>query len=68
MARKLEELQRQYHSASKPAGGPGGPGGPHGGGPRGGRGGNGAKGKPTNSEFIAMISDRIRLKMKITFA
>ena len=27
-----------------------------------------AKGKPTNSEFIAMISDRIRLKMKITFA
>lgn len=29
---------------------------------------NGAKGKPTNSEFIAMISDRIRLKMKITFA
>ena len=48
MARKLEELQRQYHSASKPAGGPGGPGGPHGGGPRGGRGGNGAKGKPKN--------------------
>lgn len=27
-----------------------------------------AKGKPTNSEFIAMISDRIRLKMKITTA
>ncbi len=25
-----------------------------------------AKGKPTNSEFIAMISDRIRLKMKNT--
>ena len=24
-----------------------------------------AKGKPTNSEFIAMISDRIRLKLKI---
>ena len=43
MARKLEELQRQYHGSSKPAGGPGGPGGPHGG-----RGGNGAKGKPKN--------------------
>lgn len=27
-----------------------------------------AKGKPTNSEFIAMISDRIRLKMKNTTA
>ena len=27
-----------------------------------------AKGKPTNSEFIAMISDRIRLKLKITLA
>jgi len=27
-----------------------------------------AKGKPTNSEFIAMISDRIRLKMKNTIA
>ena len=27
-----------------------------------------AKGNPTNSEFIAMISDRIRLKMKITTA
>jgi len=27
-----------------------------------------AKGKPTNSEFIAMISDRIRLKLKITQA
>ena len=26
------------------------------------------KGKPTNSEFIAMISDRIRLKMRITLA
>ncbi len=26
------------------------------------------KGKPTNSEFIAMISDRIRLKLKITRA
>ena len=26
------------------------------------------KGKPTNSEFIAMISDRIRLKLKITTA
>jgi len=26
------------------------------------------KGKPTNSEFIAMISDRIRLKLKITSA
>jgi len=27
-----------------------------------------SKGKPTNSEFIAMISDRIRLKLKITTA
>lgn len=27
-----------------------------------------AKGKPTNSEFIAMISDRIRLKLKTTMA
>ena len=27
-----------------------------------------AKGKPTNSEFIAMISDRIRLKLKIATA
>ena len=27
-----------------------------------------AKGKPTNSEFIAMISDRIRLKLKINMA
>ena len=27
-----------------------------------------AKGKPTNSEFIAMISDRIRLKMRVTLA
>ena len=27
-----------------------------------------AKGKPTNSEFIAMISDRIRLKLKIVTA
>ena len=27
-----------------------------------------AKGKPTNSEFIAMISDRIRLKLKISQA
>lgn len=27
-----------------------------------------AKGKPTNSEFIAMISDRIRLKLKIAMA
>jgi len=26
---------------------------------------NGAKGKPTNSEFIAMISDRIRLQMRV---
>jgi len=26
------------------------------------------KGKPTNSEFIAMISDRIRLKLKLTSA
>ena len=26
------------------------------------------KGKPTNSEFIAMISDRIRLKLKINMA
>ena len=26
------------------------------------------KGKPTNSEFIAMISDRIRLKLKVTTA
>lgn len=25
---------------------------------------NQAKGKPTNSEFIAMISDRLRLQMK----
>ncbi len=46
MARKLEELQRQYHSTAKPVGGPGGPGGP-GGGPKGGRG-HGAKGKPKN--------------------
>ncbi len=39
MARKLEELQRQYHSTAKPMGG----------GPRGGRGGpHGAKGKPKN--------------------
>ncbi len=37
MARKLEELQKQYHSAAKPMGGMGG--GPRGGGPRG-------KGKP----------------------
>ncbi len=43
MARKLEELQRQYHSTQKPMGGPGG------GGPRGGKGGhNSAKGKPKN--------------------
>ncbi len=42
MARKLEELQKQYHSTQKPMGGPGG-------GPRGGRGhGAGAKGKPKN--------------------
>ena len=27
-----------------------------------------AKGKPTNSEFIAMISDRLRLKLKVTTA
>ena len=27
-----------------------------------------AKGKPTNSEFIAMISDRIRLKLKTDMA
>jgi hypothetical protein len=27
-----------------------------------------AKGKPTNSEFIAMISDRIRLQLKTTSA
>ncbi len=40
MARKLEELQRQYHSTQKPMGGMGG-------GPRGGRG-AGAKGKPKN--------------------
>ena len=25
---------------------------------------NSAKGKPTNSEFIAMIADRIRLRQK----
>ncbi len=42
MARKLEELQRQYHSSAKPMGGMGG--GPRGGGPRG----MGAKGKPKN--------------------
>jgi len=29
---------------------------------------NSAKGKPTNSEFIAMIADRIRLRMKIRSA
>ena len=46
MARSLQELQKQYHSSSKPgAKGPGGPGG----GPRGGRGGpKGAGGKPKN--------------------
>ena len=27
-----------------------------------------AKGKPTNSEFIAMIADRIRLRLKISTA
>lgn len=26
--------------------------------------GPGAKGKPTNSEFIAMISDKLRLELK----
>ena len=25
-----------------------------------------SRGKPTNSEFIAMISDKLRLKMKVT--
>ena len=44
MARSLEELQKQYHSSSKP-GGPGGHGGPRGGGPRG-RGPAGMGGKP----------------------
>ena len=46
MARSLQELQKQYHSSSKPGGkGPGGPGG----GPRGGRGGpRGMGGKPKN--------------------
>lgn len=29
---------------------------------------NSAKGKPTNSEFIAMIADRIRLRMKVRSA
>ena len=50
MARSLQELQKQYHSSSKPGGkGPGGPGGGPGGGPRGGRGGpRGMGGKPKN--------------------
>ena len=48
MARSLSELQKQYHSTSKPVqGGPGGPGGPRGGGPRG-RGPAGMGGKPKN--------------------
>ncbi len=44
MARKLEELQKQYHSSSKPGMQMGGP---RGGGPRGGHG-PGGKGKPKN--------------------
>lgn len=47
MARSLSELQKQYHSSSKP-GGKGGPGGgPHGGGPRG-KGPAGMGSKPKN--------------------
>ena len=46
MARSLSELQKQYHSSSKP--GKGGPGG-HGGGPRG-RGPQGMGGKPKNTK------------------
>jgi len=51
MARSLSELQKQYHSSSKPGkGGPGGPGGgPRGGGPRG-RGPQGMGGKPKNTK------------------
>ena len=49
MARSLNELQKQYHSSSKPGmGGPGG--GPRGGGPRGGRGPGGPGGKPKNTK------------------
>lgn len=48
MARSLEELQKQYHSSSKP-GGHGGNGGPRGGGPRG-RGPAGMGGKPKNTK------------------
>lgn len=47
MARSLSELQKQYHSSSKP--GMGGPGGPRGGGPRG-RGPQGHGGKPKNTK------------------
>ena len=53
MARSLSELQKQYHSSSKPGpNGPGGPGGPRGGGPgpRGGRGPAGMGGKPKNTK------------------
>lgn len=50
MARSLEELQKQYHSSSKP-GRPGGHGGPGGGGPRGrGPGMGGPGGKPRNTK------------------
>lgn len=50
MARSLEELQKQYHSSSKP-GRPGGHGGPGGGGPRGrGPGMGGPGGKPKNTK------------------
>ena len=52
MARSLKELQKQYHSSSKPGGmgGPGGPrGGGHGPGPRG-RGPMGMGGKPKNTK------------------
>ena len=49
MARSLQELQKQYHSSSKP-GGMGGPGGPRGGGPRGGRGPGGMGGKPKDAK------------------
>ena len=48
MARSLQELQKQYHSSSKPAG-PGGHGGPRGGGPRG-KGPAGMGGKPKNTK------------------
>ena len=53
MARSLSELQKQYHSSSKPGGfgGHGGPGGPRGGGPGPrGRGPAGMGGKPKNTK------------------